>query len=94
MRKEREAKIQAELYRSLKNLINKGFKVNHTTFSDVLPEESLPSGKRPDLLVTDSKGKKWLVIETKKLNRGKESNLIDPFSSAVIKQASDYAIEI
>ncbi|MFN7990598.1 MAG: N-6 DNA methylase [Candidatus Micrarchaeia archaeon] len=94
--KEREAAIHSELYRVIQNLLDKdkGFKINGVTFTKVEFKLRLKSGGEADLVLIDSNGKPWLVIETKRIEEGRYSELIDPFSTKVIKQASDYATEL
>jgi len=92
--KEREAPIHFELYRVIKELISEGITIHGITFSKIEPKLRLDSGLEADLVLIDNLGKKWLVIETKRLDEGRKSKLFDPFSPIVIKQAYDYAGEL
>jgi len=83
-----EVNIQVELYRLLKDLVNKGFSFKGIRFTDVKFEQPRING-RPDLTVfAEEKGKEIpiLVIETKR-----RVPWADPFSPEVIAQAERYA---
>jgi len=89
-----ERNIQIELYRILKNLIEKKFSYNDIEFSDVRYEPTING--RPDLVVESiDKGKKipLLVIETKRKVPYIDRKF-DPYSIDVIRQASGYAVEL
>ena len=91
---EREAPIHFELYRVIQDLISEGIVIHGIKFTKIEPKLRLDSGGEADLVLIDNLGKKWLVIETKRLEEGKYSKLFDPFSPIVIKQAYDYAGEL
>jgi type I restriction-modification system DNA methylase subunit len=89
-----ERNIQIELYRILKNLIEKKFSFNGIEFSDVRYEPTING--RPDLVVEAiDKGKKLslLVVETKRKVPYIDRKF-DPYSKDVIRQASSYAVEL
>jgi hypothetical protein len=82
-----ERNIQIELYRVLKNFIEKKFSYNGTEFVDVKFEPTING--RPDLVVEAiDKGKKiaLLVIETKRKVPFIDRKF-DPYSIDVIRQA-------
>lgn len=86
----REAQIHFELYRHLKNAIDKGVSHRGVTFSRVEPEYNVNSGFA-DIVIFDDRDHPWLVIEAKRqTTRGYDRN-IDPFSPVVIRQAFRYA---
>ena len=89
-----ERNIQIELYRVLKNFIEKKFSYNGIEFVDVKFEPTIDG--RPDLVVEAiDKGKKiaLLVIETKRKVPFIDRKF-DPYSIDVIRQASGYAVEL
>ena len=89
-----ERNIQIELYRVLKNFIEKKFSYNGIEFVDVKFEPTING--RPDLVVEAiDKGKKiaLLVIETKRKVPFIDRKF-DPYSIDVIRQASGYAVEL
>jgi type I restriction-modification system DNA methylase subunit len=86
----REAPFQAELYRVLKNVIGSGFSIDGLVFDGVDFEKPVDSG-RADVVVL-SRGKPFIVIETKRERAGKASREIDPLSPDVIGQAAGYAL--
>lgn len=85
----REASFQAELYRILKNIIDKKFSVSGITFSGVEFEKPIDSG-RADIVVLSS-GRPFIVIETKRSKAERTTRNIDPLSPDVIVQALGYA---
>jgi len=89
-----ERNIQIELYRVLKNFIEKKFSYNGIEFVDIKYEPTING--RPDLVVEAiDKGKKipLLVIETKRKVPYIDRKF-DPYSIDVIKQASGYAVDL
>jgi len=89
-----ERNIQIELYRILKNFIEKKFSYNGIEFVDIKYEPTING--RPDLVVEAiDKGKKipLLVIETKRKVPYIDRKF-DPYSIDVIKQASGYAVDL
>ncbi|MBC7112559.1 MAG: N-6 DNA methylase [Candidatus Methanomethyliales bacterium] len=89
-----ERNIQVELYRVLQNLIAKKFSYNDIEFVGVRFEPTING--RPDLVVEAiEKGKKisLLVIETKRKVPFIDRKF-DPYSIDVIRQASNYAVEL
>lgn len=89
-----ERNIQIELYRILKNLIEKKFSFNGIEFVGVGFEPTIDG--RPDLVVEAiERGKKipLLVIETKRKVPFIDRKF-DPYSIDVIRQASGYAVDL
>jgi len=89
-----ERNIQIELYRVLKNIIEKKFSFNDIEFVGVRYEPTIDG--RPDLVVDAiDKGKKIpiLVIETKRKVPFVDRKF-DPYSKDVIRQASGYAVDL
>jgi type I restriction-modification system DNA methylase subunit len=89
-----ERNIQIELYRILQNVIAKKFSVDGIEFTGVRYEPTING--RPDLVVeVIDKGKKLslLVIETKRKIPFIDRKF-DPYSKDVIKQASNYAVDL
>jgi len=89
-----ERNIQIELYRILQNLIKDKFSFDDIEFVDVRYEPTING--RPDLVVEAiDKGKKIpiLVIETKRKVPFIDRKF-DPYSKDVIRQASNYAVEL
>lgn len=86
----REAQIQAELYRILKNAIREGVSVDGLVFENIEVEKPVDSG-RADIVVM-ANGRPFIVIETKKVSAGRLSRSIDPLNPDVISQAAAYAL--
>ena len=86
----REAPFQAELYRVLKNVIGSGFSIDGLVFDGVDFEKPVDSG-RADIVVL-SRGRPFIVIETKRERAGRTLREIDPLSPDVISQAAGYAL--
>jgi hypothetical protein len=93
----REAEVESELYRLIKNVLEKrGYSFEGVRFYDVKPQYRV-NNRRADLaLLLTEKKRPILIIETKrKLEmRGyyREERKIDPTSRVVIDQALWYAI--
>lgn len=92
----REAKVESELYRLLKNVLEKrGYSIEGVRFDSVEPQYRVDS-RRADLALILSGKKPLLIIETKRKAERKgyyrEERSINPTSSVVIDQALWYAI--
>ena len=84
-----EAAFQAEFYHYLREVIGDGYNVNGVVFDRVEFERRVDSG-RADIVIA-SRGKPFIVIETKRESRGRIVREIDPLSPDVIAQAIGYA---
>ena len=84
-----EAAFQAEFYHYLREVIGNGYNVNGVVFDRVEFERRVDSG-RADIVIA-SRGKPFIVIETKRESRGRIVREIDPLSPDVIAQAIGYA---
>jgi len=93
----RESKVEEELYRVLKNVLEKNkYTIEGVRFVDVEPQKKVDSG-RADLAVIIHPSKVLLVIECKKkvgLQAPKAFRQFDPLSSLVIDQALNYAVRL
>jgi type I restriction-modification system DNA methylase subunit len=93
----REASIEAEFYRVIKNLISEGETRFHSMeFTKVTPQYSVDGGYA-DLVVfakEDEIEKPILVIETKRKLKDRTERRFDPYSPSVIDQAAFYAMKI
>ena len=92
----REAKVESELYRLLKNVLEKrGYTVEGVRFDGVEPQYRVDN-RRADLALVLVEKKPLLIIETKRKieRRGyyREERKIDPTGRVVIDQALWYAI--
>jgi type I restriction-modification system DNA methylase subunit len=85
-----EAEIHFELYYHFRKLFDSPLSIAGTDFGVVKPEEPISSGFA-DLVVFDTHGNPWCVIEAKRYEKGKINRNIDPNSLVVIKQALNYA---
>lgn len=85
-----EAEIHFDLYYRFRKLFDTPLIIAGTTFGVVRPEVRANSSFA-DLVVYDSDGRPWCVIEAKRHEKGKIDRNIDPNSLVVIKQALDYA---
>jgi len=93
----REAKIEEELYRIIKNVLEKkNYEIEGVFFKDIEPQYPVNSEKADLVLFTDRPKKPILVIECKRmdLKTRREIRKIDPLSPSVTKQALLYAVEI
>lgn len=95
---EREAKVEEELYRLLKNVLEKNhYELEGVRFGDVEPQLKV-NGGRADLVVTLPGGRHLWVIECKrKVPVGKtirEIREFDPMGSKVIDQALTYSARL
>ena len=89
-----EAEFHFELYRVIKNLIEKGYTTQGATYTKIIPKKKLDNLKEPDLLLEDSTDRPILVIETKKKEEDKFVEITDPFNHKVIDQACGYATHL
>lgn len=91
---QREARHHFELFHAIRNRIGDGesWDINGYTFDRVEPEEPTETGFA-DLVIYDGRDP-WLVIECKKLVKNEAREEFDPYSAAVIKQASRYADDL
>jgi type I restriction enzyme M protein len=93
----RESKVEEELYRVLKNVIEKKkYTIEGVRFVDVEPQKKVDSG-RADLAVIIHPSKVLLVIECKKKVGAQVPGALrqfDPMSSIVIDQALNYAVRL
>jgi len=94
----REAMIEGELYRHLKNLIETGkASYENVAFRDVERQKPIKTDGSTiyaDLVVSDSLNQSWLVIETKRVTKHGFTKILDPYSQDVIEQAQRYAIKL
>ena len=92
----REAKVEEELYRLIKNTLEeKSHEIEGIKFHDIEPQHPVDSGKADLVLFLDKPKKPLLVIECKrKLETGREIRNIDPLSPKVIDQSLFYATKI
>ncbi|MEM3104281.1 MAG: N-6 DNA methylase [Candidatus Bathyarchaeia archaeon] len=93
----REAKVEEELFRILKNILEKkNYKIEGILFQDLEPQYPVDSGTADLVLFTDRPRKPILVIECKRkdLKTKREIRSIDPLSPRVIDQALFYATKI
>jgi len=92
----REAKIHFELHRHLQNAIEKGVSYKGVTFERSEPEytKNLIGNQSADIVVFDTKGHPWLVIEAKKRLKKGFTRDIDPYSPKVIQQSLGYAQQL
>ena len=93
----REAKVEEELYRLTKNVLEKrGYLIEGLRFDDVEPQYPVDSGVA-DLVVQAHPSKPLLIVECKrKLQTAKGVKAfrsIDPLGSRVITQALTYAVQ-
>jgi len=93
-----EPKVEEELYRVLKNVLEKNnYTIEGVRFLDVEPQKKANSG-RADLVVMIHPSKALLVIECKKKIETAQAIKImrqfDPLSSRVIDQALNYAVHL
>jgi len=92
-----ESKVEEELYRVLKNVLQKKkYVIEGVKFVDVEPQKKADSG-RADLAVIIHPAKILLVIECKKKVGGQVPGAFkkfDPMSSIVIDQALNYATHL
>lgn len=92
----REAKVESELYRLLRNVLEKrGYSIEGVRFDSVEPQYRV-DGRRADLALILYGKRPLLIIETKRKAERKgyyrEERSINPTSSVVIDQALWYAI--
>jgi len=71
-----EAAFQAEFHHYLREVIGNGYNVNGVVFDRVEFERRVDSG-RADIVIA-SRGKPFIVIETKRESRGRVVREIDP----------------
>jgi len=91
------SRILPETWRVFKNVIAelRTTKLYGITYVDATMEEDIDG--RPDIIVyANVRGKEipFLIIETKRLEKGKLNPLIDPYNPKVIDQAAGYAIKL
>jgi len=96
IRLSREAKVESELYRLLKNVLEKrGYSTEGVRFEGVEPQYRVDD-RRADLALILAEKRPLLIIETKRKLEMKgyyrEERKIDPTSRVVIDQALWYAI--
>ncbi len=89
----KEADIHFELYRHLKNAIEKCPRYHGISFGSVIPEKSVGL-RRADIVVEDEMGRCLLVIEAKRESKHGVDRDLDPYSPRVIQQASEYAFAL
>lgn len=89
----KEASVAGELRRHLQNRIEEGAAWHGITFGDADPQRAVNSGWA-DIVVEDDGGQPVLVIEAKRLEDGRVTRDIDPYSPAVIEQAAEYAVKL
>jgi type I restriction enzyme M protein len=93
----RESKVEEELYRVMKNVLEKSkYTIEGVRFIDVEPQKKADSG-RADLVVIIHPSKVLLVIECKKkvgAQAPRAFKQFDPMSSLVIDQALNYAVHL
>lgn len=85
-----EARIHFELYRHLKNALDKGRVFGETTYGDV-EAEFRANGGFADIVVFSERKDPILVIEAKREHDGSYRRNIDPYAPEVIRQAFRYA---
>ncbi len=93
----REAKVEEELFRIFKNVLEKkNREIEGVFFHDLEPQYPVDSGEADLVLFTDRPRKPILVIECKRkdLKTRREIRSIDPMSPKVIDQALFYATKI
>jgi len=91
------SKILPETWRVFKNVIDKlkATKLYGITYVDAVMEKDIDG--RPDVIIyANVRGREipFLVVETKRLEKGKPNPLIDPYNPKVIDQAAGYAIKL
>ncbi len=87
----KESFIDSEIYRFLKNIIDKGFEHKNVIYKDVKFHFPADGGEADIVVFGEKDGKPVkLIIETKK-KAVKYSEKIDPYSVTVYGQASGYA---
>jgi len=85
-----EAGVHFELYRHLADAIEDQPRRSHIEFGDIVPECSDGITGRADIVVFNTDGDPFLVIEAKKPDDNGNRD-IDPYSPDVIRQAFRYA---
>lgn len=92
----REAKIHFELHRHLQNAIDAGVSYKGVTFERSEPEytKDLIGNQSADIVIFDTRGRPWLVIEAKKKLKKGYTRDIDPYSPKVIQQSLGYAQQL
>lgn len=85
-----EADIHFELYRHLQNAIEENPDRGGITYGTARPEYSEGISGRADIVVFDTNDDPVFVVEAKRPDNG-GSRDIDPYASAVIRQAFRYA---
>lgn len=85
-----EADIHFELYRHLQNAIEDNPDRGHITYGTARPEYSEGISGRADIVIFDNNDDPVFVVEAKRPDNG-GSRDIDPYASAVIRQAFRYA---
>ncbi len=92
----REAKVEEELYRLIKNvLISKNYEIEGVKFGDIEPQFRVNAGIA-DLMLPIKPKVPRLVIECKRKKETvkglAEARVFDPLGHLVIDQALDYAV--
>jgi type I restriction-modification system DNA methylase subunit len=87
----KESYIDSEIYRQLKNLIEKGFKHNDLTYTDVKFHHTVDGGEADIVVFGEKNGKPVKLVIEAKSRKAKYCEKIDPYSVAVIGQALGYA---
>lgn len=91
------SRILPETWRVFRNVIDKlgTTKLYGVMYVDAIMEEDIDG--RPDIVIyanVQGRNIPFLVIETKRLEKGKPNPLIDPYNPKVIDQAARYAIKL
>ncbi|MEM2173348.1 MAG: N-6 DNA methylase [Thermoproteota archaeon] len=95
--KAREAKVEEELYRLMKNILEReNYEIESIRFHDLIPQYPVDSGSADLVLLLDKPKKPLLVIECKRkdFRTNRVIREIDPLSPKVIDQSLFYATKI